>query len=187
MEETQRKTDREIQRVKDNDAQKILNAKNRKKKRSKSCISKIDEGVFSSRDQARDRSKESANKTCLLSEALSGSIKRQGVRESGLVELNNLKRELNEEIRRERGNFDIPRTVVTPSAAKPVNYGSNKSGPRKPSTGGGNNYCSLRMADANKNIIQSQLHYDKLVSEKRGSDINHSKIRKYIERQKRQA
>lgn len=62
------------------------------------------------------------------------------------MELNNLKRELNEEIRRERGNFDFPRTVVTPSAAKPVNYGSNKSGPRKPSTGGGN-YTSLRMPD----------------------------------------
>jgi len=95
---TQKKTDRDQQRIKDSDAQKmqeILSTKARKKKRSKSCISKIGEGVFSARDQIRDRSKESANKTCLLSEAISGSIKRHGGKgESVVTELNIMHREL---------------------------------------------------------------------------------------------
>lgn len=56
MEDTQRthkKTDRDQKRIKESDAQKmqeILSTKARKKKRSKSCISKIGEGVFSARD-----------------------------------------------------------------------------------------------------------------------------------------
>lgn len=53
MEETQRKTDREVQRVKDSEHMKIqemANGKKYKKKRCKSCISKIGEGVFSARD-----------------------------------------------------------------------------------------------------------------------------------------
>jgi hypothetical protein len=44
----------------------------RKKQRSKSCISKIGDGVFSAREQ-RDKSKESGNKTYMLSD---GSVRR---------------------------------------------------------------------------------------------------------------
>lgn len=84
-------------RVKDSEnakIQEILSKNKNKKKRSKSCISKIGEGVFSAREQNRERSKESANKTCLFSEGVSGTYKR--AREpSCLVELNNLKREIN--------------------------------------------------------------------------------------------
>lgn len=49
--DTQRKTDREVQRVKDSEHMKFHdNGKKYKKKRCKSCISKIGEGVFSARD-----------------------------------------------------------------------------------------------------------------------------------------
>lgn len=156
--------------------QELLNAKSKKKKRSKSCISKIGEGVFSARDQTRDRSKESANRTCLLSDAISG-IKRYGAKESGITELNLMKREVEQEIRVEREQHE--RQVFTPFSSKPINLSSNKSNPRKPSTGAGN-YTSLRVPDASKNLIQSQVQCDKL--EKRSHEINHSKIRKYIEK-----
>jgi len=52
---------------------------------------------------------------------LSGSQKRNAPKElSCVVELNNLKREINEEIRRERRVIgQLPRAVQTPGASKP--------------------------------------------------------------------
>lgn len=71
--------------------------------------------MFSAREQNRERSKESANKTCLFSEGVSGTYKRQVREPSCLVELNNLKREINQEMKRERFyGAEAPRTVVTP-------------------------------------------------------------------------
>lgn len=84
---------------------------NAKKKRSRSCISKFGEAVFSAREQ-RERSKDSGNRTCLLSDALSGSFKRPR-ESSGIADINQLKREINEERRND------PRSIVTPSAHKP--------------------------------------------------------------------
>ena len=146
---------------------------NRKKKRSKSCISKIGEGVFSAREQ-REKSKESANKTYMLSD---GSVRRVcGVREQSnlLLELNQLKKEINEEIRKER--LSGTRQVISPVAQPAV-----KKEARKHSIGSNipANYTSLRLSETQTQIVQQTV--------KPVERLNHSKIRKYIEKQKQQA
>ncbi len=107
---------------------------------------------------------------------------------SCVVELNNLKREINEEIRRERKEIgQLPRTAQTPGASKPQ-YDHRETkfvGKANSST---LNYTSLRLSDPQGLIEQQKKSEDRSKKEAKGrasGDINHSKIRKYIERQKK--
>lgn len=118
MEETSKKTDKEVKRVKDVDQSKmheILHSKQKtKKKRSKSCISKINDQVLSWRDP-RERSKESNDRSNI--DTFSGNFKQK--KESSCIgELNKLKNELQMEIQRERN-------IITPSNKVATNTSKN--------------------------------------------------------------
>lgn len=124
MEETQRKTEKEVVQKKEKFSQhEFTSTQTRtKKKRPKSCYSKIGDGVFSAREpQAmRDRSLESANKTCLLTDAIQGHVGSRPSREkpSYITELNCLNRAVNDEIKRDKIASPPPRNVFTPAATK---------------------------------------------------------------------
>jgi len=130
--------------------------------------------------------KESANQTCLLSDALSGSQKRNAPKElSCVIELGNLKREINQELRRERqelGNF--PRTAQTPGVQKPL-YDPKELKMISKANASTLNYSSLRLSDPHGMIEQQKKSEERSKKETKvhsNADINHSKIRKYIEK-----
>ena len=115
FEDTQRKIEKEIKKADQPKA---------KKKRSKSCISKIGEQVFSWKEHPREKSKESNDRgkgAIDNFDALSGSFNKRKKEDSCIGELNNLRKDIQMEIQRERHN------VVTPSAAKPSHPQTTKN------------------------------------------------------------
>jgi hypothetical protein len=107
---------------------------------------------------------------------------------SCVVEINNLKRAINDEIRRERKIIgELPRTAQTPGASKPQ-HDHREAKLINKANSSTLNYASLRLSDPHELIEQQKKSEDRAKKDIKGrgsGDINHSKIRKYIERQKK--
>ena len=173
-----------------------------KKKRSKSCINKSD-NIFTAKQNAielkkektRDKSNE-ANKTTILSGNLVESKRHPARDKNCMIELRELKKQVDREIAKEQreGKLGLTRLEET---SKERSKSQGKSATRKPlqskaasgaSTTKALNYTSLRLKPNEENFDDLR-HLDDGAFKAKGSysstNVNTSKIQKFIEKQKK--